>query len=266
MTNTQKKHRVLLAEDDDEMRKLIKHALQHQGYEVTECSNGYELFARLLELIKAGQCLDHDLVISDIRMPGWTGLEVFEGVHEHEGCPPIILITAFGDKETHAKAQQLGVTAVFDKPFEIEDLLAKVHEIVALDTDAESENCPSLQGRIETLNFPLEIVYRHDVLHSTQNDRIIHKNAAKLNAFRDHIDACRVVVDMPHHHHHRGNLYHVEVILLVLGQELVADHDKQGCVEQKNIYVAVREAFEVIERRLKDYLDQHEKPLGTRMG
>jgi CheY-like chemotaxis protein/ribosome-associated translation inhibitor RaiA len=258
MIETKNLKRILLAEDDDEMRKLIKRALQHQGYEVTECMNGYELFARLLALVESGQCLNHDLIVSDIRMPGWTGLEIFEGVHKYEECPPVILITAFGDKDTHTRAQQLGVAAVFDKPFEIADLLNKINEIVALNTDNEHKNYSSSRNKIKAVDFPLEIIYRHDALHSAQNDRVIHKNASKLNAFHDRIDSCRVVVDIPHHHH-RENLYDVEVILWVSGQELVADREPDLRMDRKNIYVAVKEAFKAVERQLKDYLDQHEK-------
>jgi DNA-binding NtrC family response regulator len=46
------------------------------------------------------------------------------------GFPPTILITAFGDDETHAEAERYRVAAFFDKPFDIEDLLVKVREIV----------------------------------------------------------------------------------------------------------------------------------------
>ena len=75
-----------------------------------------------------GETTGFDLIISDIRMPGITGIEVLEGLHAHENCPPMILITAFGDKETHAQAHRLGAAAIFDKPFDIEDLLANVRE------------------------------------------------------------------------------------------------------------------------------------------
>ena len=70
------------------------------------------------------------MIISDIRMPGLTGIEILEGLHTLESFPPMILITAFSDEETHAKAHRLEAAAIFDKPFDIEDLLAKVREIL----------------------------------------------------------------------------------------------------------------------------------------
>jgi CheY-like chemotaxis protein len=50
-------------------------------------------------------------------------------LHNSEGFPPVILITAFGDEKTHEQAYLFGAAAVFDKPFDIEDLVTKVQEI-----------------------------------------------------------------------------------------------------------------------------------------
>lgn len=122
--------RILLAEDDDEMRKLLAFALSEDSYEVTQCHDGGEFLVRLQSFIKDKRNVDFDIIISDIRMPGLTGLEILEELHECKGFPPMILITAFGDKETHAKAEKFGAAAIFDKPFEIDDLLAKVREII----------------------------------------------------------------------------------------------------------------------------------------
>jgi len=124
-------HRVLLAEDDDEMRTLLAWWLRKDGYEVTECDHGIDLINRIDPLDAWEESEEFNLIISDIRMPGISALEVLEDVrHSGTECPPVILITAFGDKETHQKAHQLGAAAVFDKPFDFNELLAKVHELV----------------------------------------------------------------------------------------------------------------------------------------
>jgi CheY-like chemotaxis protein/anti-sigma regulatory factor (Ser/Thr protein kinase) len=122
---------ILLAEDDQEMRALLARVLRKAGYGVTECSNGVELLEHLGSYFLPDE--EHetiDLVISDIRMPGVTGLEILEGLCKHDDFPPFILITAFGDTETHAEAERFGALAMFDKPFDIDDLLAKVQKIV----------------------------------------------------------------------------------------------------------------------------------------
>jgi len=126
---------VLLAEDDDEMRALLVMAFLREGYHVTECLHGMDLLGHLESFLcpqdlPPEQWEDFDLIVSDIRMPGVTALEVVEGVQQYGGLPPIILITAFGDRDTHMRACELGVAAVFDKPFEFDDLLAKARELV----------------------------------------------------------------------------------------------------------------------------------------
>jgi len=122
--------RILLAEDNDEMRRLLARALCETGYEVTECRHGMDLVKHLEALILDKDVLDYELIISDILMPGLTGLEILEELYECKGFPPMILITAFGDEGVHARARKFGAAAMFDKPFEIDDLLSKVREIV----------------------------------------------------------------------------------------------------------------------------------------
>jgi DNA-binding response OmpR family regulator len=127
--------RILLAEDADEMRVVLALRLRQQGYEVTECCDGAQLIASLADYL--GNEVDRpekqrvDLIISDIRMPGIFGLSVVEGGTEYKDFPPTILITAFGDEETHAKARQFGVAAVIDKPFDMNVLLSKVRDTLS---------------------------------------------------------------------------------------------------------------------------------------
>lgn len=133
MTQTTRR-RILLGEDDAEMRSVLAEALRSKGYTVVECTEGMSLLAQLSSLLLspevAGRDPDHfDLIISDIRMPGVTGLSILEGVQLFDGFPPMILITAFGDEETHAEASRLGVAAMFDKPFDVDELLGKVQEL-----------------------------------------------------------------------------------------------------------------------------------------
>jgi len=121
--------RVLLAEDDNEMRQLLVKVLHADGYAAVECRDGIDLFGHLEAFVGRQADLDFDAIISDILMPGPTGLEILEALHDRTGFPPVILITAFGDKGTHARAEKAGAAAVLDKPFGIDELLAKLHEI-----------------------------------------------------------------------------------------------------------------------------------------
>jgi CheY-like chemotaxis protein len=122
---------ILVAEDDADMRAMLVTVLQRKGYQIQECKDGWDLLAYLKHyIIPTPNHQNLDLIISDIRMPGVTGLEMLTVAESSPGFPPVILITAFGDERTHAVASRKGAIAVFDKPFEIDVLLAKVHEVV----------------------------------------------------------------------------------------------------------------------------------------
>ena len=122
---------ILLAEDDEEMRSLLALMLRRAGYRVTECTDGISLLDSLSSFFLPSEEYENfDLIISDIRMPGVTGMEILMGANELDDFPPIILITAFGDKETHMQAERLGAAALFDKPFDIDNMLNKVRTIL----------------------------------------------------------------------------------------------------------------------------------------
>jgi len=108
---------ILLAEDDTDLRELLSFSLLRAVYLVTCCGNGLDLLDRLL------QPQDYDLVISDLRMPALTGLEVLEYLHDISHRPPFICMTAFGDPQTHENARQLGAAATIDKPFDLDEML-----------------------------------------------------------------------------------------------------------------------------------------------
>jgi FixJ family two-component response regulator len=69
-------------------------------------------------------------VLSDIRMPGFSALEVMIGLRRALFRTPIVLITAFGDPKTHERAKRLGAALVIDKPFDVDELRASVTTLV----------------------------------------------------------------------------------------------------------------------------------------
>ena len=121
---------VLLAEDDEDFRALLAQAFRSRGYQVTECIDGPDLISKLGTYVLFGPPAGFDLVVSDIRMPGATALEILEAMRECEGVPPVVLITAFPSEDTRDAARQLGVASVLEKPFEIEELLKHAHDLL----------------------------------------------------------------------------------------------------------------------------------------
>lgn len=121
--------RILLAEDDAELRALVSDDLRRAGYGVVECSDGAALLWRLDSANRA-EGLGVDLVVADVCMPELTGLEVLERVRSADPFTPYIVVTAFGSAETRRSAARLGAIAVLDKPFEIKDLLLLVEDAI----------------------------------------------------------------------------------------------------------------------------------------
>ncbi len=123
--------RILLAEDDDALRLLLASELRREGYEVVECGSGMDLVRRIGDYALARRPVEYDLAIFDIRMPGVSGLEALEAMRGLGGWPPTILITAFSDDAVREEARQLGAAGFFDKPLEIQDLLAAVRRLAS---------------------------------------------------------------------------------------------------------------------------------------
>ena len=116
-------HRLLLAEDDGPFRFLLTSALRKDGYQIVAVSNGVDLMDILGDSLSPdGTFAAFDLVLSDLRMPGWPGLEALAKVGRNPGMPPFILFTAFGDEDTHKRALEIGALILLDKPFDIDYL------------------------------------------------------------------------------------------------------------------------------------------------
>lgn len=124
--------RVLLAEDDVELRALLCWRLRGAGYEVTEVGDGQELLERLIEGHEHdGRHEPFDVVLSDINMPHFNALDVLVGARRCLTTTPVILMTAFGDAHTRDQANRLGAAAVLDKPFELDELSSTLARILS---------------------------------------------------------------------------------------------------------------------------------------
>lgn len=127
---------ILLAEDDDELRRLLADTLVEDGCTVFSASDGRGLLA-MLSAVSRGELPMPWLVLSDVRMPECGGMEILKALRLAEWDVPVLLITAFGDLDLHREAGRRGATLILDKPFDL-DLL--VHAVRAL---AEKPNEPT---------------------------------------------------------------------------------------------------------------------------
>ena len=109
---------ILLVEDDEDMREMLASDLRREGYRVVEAADGDDA----VDWLGVG-ILDGDperlpaLIVSDICLPYVSGLDILEGARLSPWRLPVILITGFGDGDTHERARDLGAECVLDKPF-----------------------------------------------------------------------------------------------------------------------------------------------------
>jgi two-component system response regulator (stage 0 sporulation protein F) len=126
-SGSQYERHVLVAEDDEELRELVMQTLRAEGFTVIGCPNGLSLVETLVSQLE-GNRRPFDLVVSDVRLPGITGLSVLEGLSQWDELRgvPMVLMTAFGDPQLHALARRLGAVSLLEKPFEMTALVRVV--------------------------------------------------------------------------------------------------------------------------------------------
>lgn|SRR5690554_1227778 len=118
--------RILVAEDDDNVRSFVVRALQMSGHEVTEASDGG---LALEEAIAADGAFD--LLLSDIKMPVMDGIGLALTVGAQYPDLTIVLMTGFADQRERAHGLDALIYDVISKPFSLAQLVAKVDDALA---------------------------------------------------------------------------------------------------------------------------------------
>ena len=117
--------KILVIEDDDVSRELMRMALTGRGHEVTVAENGVEGYDTAL-------VVNPDLIVTDIRMPGADGVHVVRRVRDTPSLEdtPILVTTAFGSG-TATFALQIGATAYEPKPLDPQSFLSTVERLLS---------------------------------------------------------------------------------------------------------------------------------------
>jgi CheY-like chemotaxis protein len=140
--------KVLVVDDDPAVRKSIDRVLTGKGYAVITAESGEEALRKLNEE-------KYDLVYTDIRMPGMSGLEVAEQVKARKPWTPVVIITGYGTDAAQARAKAAGVSSFVHKPLSpamIEDsardaLAVPMAQVLALPAPVEAPRAePAVRG------------------------------------------------------------------------------------------------------------------------
>jgi DNA-binding NtrC family response regulator len=112
--------RILLVDDQRSLRRSLALMLQGAGFETAEAESGEEALRHLAEQA-------YDLVITDLRMDGMSGIDLLREIKERAPTLPVILITAYGSIDSAVDAMRLGAFDYLTKPFREQDMLEKIH-------------------------------------------------------------------------------------------------------------------------------------------
>lgn len=111
---------ISIVDDDASVREALKDLIRAMGFSV-------ETFASAEDFLSSGDLSKTDFLITDMRMPGMSGLELHQRLRAMGAPVPMVLITAFADEKEKTRAlQQSGIMGYLTKPFNEAELLAKI--------------------------------------------------------------------------------------------------------------------------------------------
>lgn len=115
--------KILIADDDPDIVKLLSSRFKANGYDVVEAQNGVWVVVKALKE-------NPDLIVLDINMPAGNGVSVFEQLKKHIQTlfTPVIFITGYPSYEVRNQVVEMGADGFISKPFDAEELLFKVEE------------------------------------------------------------------------------------------------------------------------------------------
>src|ERR1051326_3099241 len=107
--------RILIVDDERSMRELLERVFRREGYSVNVAENG----SRALEMLRTSV---YDLVISDVKMPGLSGIDLLTQCREFSPDTMVIIMTAFATIDNAREAFKFGADDFIQKPFDINEL------------------------------------------------------------------------------------------------------------------------------------------------
>ncbi|NLY78782.1 MAG: response regulator transcription factor [Lysinibacillus sp.] len=147
-------YKILVIEDEENIARVLQLELQYEGYIADVAHTGTE------GLIKYREG-DYDLILLDLMLPEMHGLDVLKRIRATEQFTPVILLTAKSDVEDKVKGLDLGANDYVTKPFEIDELLARIRAALRFSKPANKEKDEHLlsYGNLSIHEQTREVLY-----------------------------------------------------------------------------------------------------------
>ena len=141
--------RILVVDDEEKIRKLLKIMLSLKGHSVDEAEDGEEALAKIEEDA-------YDLIIADIKMPKLDGMELLKRINAMEVQIPVIFITAYATVDSAVEAMKLGAVDYISKPFEEDRIILTVEKALGISKLLQEKK--ELEEELERRVLPKDIV------------------------------------------------------------------------------------------------------------
>jgi two-component system response regulator HydG len=165
---TKKTGRVLVVDDEANMRRTLADILRNEGYEVTTAATGEEAVQRCSEAA-------YDIVLMDVRMPGIDGVEAFRRIRRHQEGVRVILMSAYGLEELKQAALDEGAIAFLTKPLDLDQavrLISEVKDTAILVVEDDERVSAPLQAELKQQGYRVTVTRSpHDALELVEQIR-----------------------------------------------------------------------------------------------
>ncbi len=220
---------VLIVDDDASQRSLLSSFLTQCGVNVRVAESGLEALSIIARMRPA-------MLISDVRMPGMTGLELLTALRKNDAELPVLLVTAHADIRDAVGAMRQGAVDYLQKPIDLEELLAAVQAVVGEGavTHASAEPHPPLPEGVVMESAVMDEVLRELALVAPSDSRILITGESGTGK--------EVIADLIHRWSHRKSAPFVKINCAAIPENLLeselfghkkgaftgADTDRQG--------------------------------------
>jgi len=166
---------LLIVDDDDRIRELLKEYLARAGFRVTAAGSG----AAARKLVGM---LDFDLAVLDVMMPGEDGYSLTRWLREQKGPPgrtPVLMLTAMGEASNRIEGLKLGADDYLAKPFEPEELLLRIEAILRRAQDRPAMGGPLSLGHCQFNPDRGELISNGELVKLTEAEVALLRQLAR---------------------------------------------------------------------------------------
>jgi two-component system, NtrC family, response regulator PilR len=258
---------VLIVDDERSMRDFLKILLEKEGHEVTTANSG----TSALEVLNKQSA---DVIVSDIRMPGMTGIELLETVKEQVPDLPVILITAFASPDDAVLAMKNGAFDYISKPFNVDEIKSVIES-------ATNKNIQSKKAQELSTTFPQIIGKSREMLKIFDMIRRVAPTPANVLIYGESGTGKELVAQAIHDHSKVSSHSFIPITCSAIPEDLMeselfghvkgsftgAINDKSGLFNEADNGTAfldeIGELTPIIQTKLLRVLQEREiKPVG----